>query len=155
MKQNVFAACVLTLATLTPSPAFATGSLGCEVDDANLRFSANSPVGRGMGGPIINMQASVEIKLKDVPADLAKVDLSKSLVHSWLDSGDVRLHFYSERSSDKPHGYVELVIKTVVAGDEGTADGDYSLTVFEAEPAAGKTESLSLMATGKISCDVE
>jgi hypothetical protein len=155
MTQVLLPPTFLAASWLALVPAYATGSLGCDVNDASLAFSANSAVGRGMGGPIINLTAAVDIKLKDTPADLAKIDLSKGLVHSWLEAPDVRLHFYSEREGEKPHGYVELVIKTVVKDDEGTAEGDYALTVFYTETPAGKTDATTLNATGKITCFVE
>ena len=137
------------------SPAFATGGFDCTTDDENLQFAASSPLGRGMGAPIINLMAAGQIKLKDAPADLAKLEFSKSLVHSWMLHPDVKLHFYSERGNDKPHGYVELIITAVAKDDEGTAEGEYQLTVFSTEPPADTTEGAYLKATGKVSCFVE
>jgi hypothetical protein len=139
---------------VTSQPAFATASLTCGASDANLVFSAASPVGRGMGGPIINLEAASDILLKDVPSDLAKLDLSKHLVHSWLEGPDIRLHFYREREGNAPHGYVELTIKTVVKEEDGLAEGDYVLTVFSMDAAAG-SEGKTLQATGKATCSLE
>jgi hypothetical protein len=155
MRRIFLVIATLAAAMFGPVPAHATGGLNCDVDDANIVFSVSSAVGRGMGGPIVNLTAAADIKLKGTPADLAKIDLSKGLVHSWLEAPDVRLHFYSERAGEKPHGYVELVIKTVAKDDEGTTEGDYALTVFYMEPPADKGEGATLTANGKVSCFVE
>ena len=150
MKQLLLT--LAALAILGSGPALATGGFSCSVDDANLSFDAQSALGRGMGAPIINLEAKGEIKLKGVTADLAQLDFSKHLVHSWMAHPDTRLHFYREREADKPHGYVELVILAVSAGDEGEAAGTYELTVFEAE---GSASGEPLKATGKVTCFVE
>jgi hypothetical protein len=150
MKQLLLSVCAIVL--LGAGPALATGGLSCTIDDAMLNFEAQSALGRGMGAPIINLEAKGEIRMKGVAADLAKLELSKHLVHSWMAHPDTRLHFYREREADKPHGYVELVISAVSADDEGEAAGTYELTVFEAEGAASGEP---LKATGKVSCFVE
>lgn len=138
------------------SPAWATGGFSCSVDDGNLQLEVASPLGRGMGAPIINLTADGLVKLKGTPVDLSKLELSKNLVHSWMLHPDVKLHFYTERANDKPHGYVELVIAAKDTGDEeGTADGQYELTVFYTEPPADKAEGATLKASGKVSCFVE
>lgn len=134
------------------TPAWATGGFSCTIDDANLKFDAQSPLGRGMGSPIINLQASGVIKLKGTPADLVEADLSKHLVHSWMAYPDLRLHFYREREGDKPHAYVELLISAVTNADEGTAEGTYEITVFTTDSGAA-TEPLSVK--GTVSCTVE
>ena len=74
-----------------------------------------------MGEPIVNLRAQSDVKLKNTPADLVRINLSKSLVHSWVESPDFKLHFYSEREGGKPHGYVEIVITAKYVGDEGDA----------------------------------
>jgi hypothetical protein len=147
MKRILFSLALLGLAGV--EPAFATGGFACEADDKNLIFSAQSPLGRGMGSPIINLQATSEIKLAGTPADLAKLDLSKHLVHSWMAGPDLRLHFYREREGNEPHAYVELIIMTKVVGDEGATEGTFQLTVFSSQ------DSTTLEASGKVTCSVE
>ena len=140
---------------LLSSHALATGGFSCEIDDKNLVFSAGSALGSGMGAPIINLTAQSTVKLKGTPSDLVKLDLSKSLVHSWVESPDLRLYFYAEREGEKPHGYVEIVITAKYFGDEGEAKGNYRLNVFYTEPPADKTEGAYLKAKGKVLCSVE
>ncbi len=140
---------------VTATPALATGGFSCTIDDKNLNFTADAALGSGMGAPILNLRAQSDVKLKTVPADLVKLDLSKSLVHSWVESLDFKLYFYSEREGDKPHGYVEIVITAKYAGDEGDAKGNYRLTVFYTEPPADAVEGTYLKAKGKVSCFVE
>ena len=150
MKQLLLT--LAAMAILAATPAFATGGFSCTVDDANLKFETGSALGAGMGAPILNLEAKGEIKLKGVAADLAQLDFSKHLVHSWMAYPDTRLHFYREREADKPHGYVELIISAVSAGDEGEAAGTYEFTVFEAE---GSASGEPLKASGKVTCFVE
>ena len=140
---------------LAVTPALATGSFSCTVNDKNLSFEAHSPLGTGMGEPIISLSATAQIKLKRVPKDLTTLELSKSLVHSWVDYPDLRLLFYKEQEADAPHGYVELVVKAKEIDDEGNARGEYELTVFSTEPPADKVEGVLLKAKGKVSCFVE
>ena len=151
-KQFLLAGCILAAQS---SAALATGGFSCEVDDKNLKLDVSSALGSGMGAPIINLKAESTVKLKGTPADLVKLDLSKSLVHSWMDSPDLRLYFYSEREGEKPHGYVEIIITAKYVGDEGEAKGNYRLTAFYTEPPADKTEGTFLKAKGKVSCSVE
>ena len=150
MKTLVLA--LMSMICLGADPAYATGGFSCSVDDANLKFETQSALGSGMGAPIINLEAKGEIRLKGTAADLAQMEFSKHLVHSWMLFPDLRLHFYREREADKPHGYVELVVTAVSADDEGTADGSYDLTVFD---TSGASSGDPLKVTGKISCFVE
>lgn len=151
-KQFLLAGSILAVLS---SSALATGGFSCEVDDKNLKLDVSSALGSGMGAPIINLKAESIVKLKGTPSDLVKLDLSKSLVHSWMDSPDLRLYFYSEREGNGPHGYVEIIITAKYVGDEGEAKGNYRLTAFYTEPTADKTEGTSLKAKGKVSCSVE
>ena len=151
-KQFLLAGCILVAQSLA---ALATGGFSCEVDDKNLKLNVSSALGSGMGAPIINLAAESNVKLKGTPADLVKLNLSKNLVHSWMESPDLRLYFYSEREGEKPHGYVEIIVAAKYVGDEGEAKGNYRMTVFYTEPPADKTEGTYLKAKGKILCSVE
>jgi hypothetical protein len=145
--------CATSVAILLDvAPAWATGGFSCTVDDANLKFETQSALGSGMGAPILNLEARADIELKDTPADLKQVDLSKHLVHSWMLHPELRLLFYRERDNDKPHAHVELVISAMATDDEGTADGSYDLTVFTTDSSA---TAEPLKATGKVSCFIE
>lgn len=151
--RNIIIFALLNCAAATP--ALATGGFSCEFEDKNLSFTAASALGSGMGAPIFNLTAESNIKLKGVPADLVKLDLSKSLVHSWVESPDFRLYFYSEREGEKPHGYVELVIQAKYVSEDGDVKGNYRLTVFYTELPADKTEGTYIKAKGKVLCSVE
>jgi hypothetical protein len=149
MKQACLA---FALIGLSAAPALATGGFSCSIDDANLRFDTQSALGRGMGSPIIKLEAAGNILLKGTPADFARLDLSKHLVHSWMLHPDLRLHFYRERDNDKSHASLELVISATSADDEGNAVGTYQLTVFSTDDVA---DGATLEATGKVTCTVE
>jgi hypothetical protein len=156
MKRLPYVVALAGLMALTPTvPAWATGGFSCSVDDANLSLEVSSPLGRGMGSPIINLEATATIKLKSTPADLSKPEFKGALVHSWMAHPDLRLHFYREREGNTPHGYVELVIKTTMTAEEDGTAGTYELDVFFTEPVAGSKEPQTLKATGPITCSVE
>lgn len=155
MKPVSMALATLILSGVTATPVLATGGFSCTIDDRNINFTADAALGSGMGAPILNLRAQSDIKLKNTPADLVKIDLSKSLVHSWVESPDFKLYFYSEREGDKPHGYVEIVITAKYGNDEGDAKGNYRLTVHSTEPPADAVEGTYLKAKGKVSCFVE
>lgn len=155
MKHLSMASISLLACGLAATSAFATGGFSCTIDDKNLSFTADAALGAGMGAPILNLRAQSDVKLKNTPEDLVKLDLSKSLVHSWVDSPDFKLYFYSEREGDKPHGYVEIVINAKYNDDEGDAKGNYQLTVHYTEKPADAVEGRYLKAKGKISCFVE
>jgi hypothetical protein len=148
---------VLTLCAglLMITPAFATGSFTCTIDDKNLQFEASSAMSRGTGSAFLNLKAHAKPKLTDTPNDLVELDLSTHLAHSWMDHPDFRLHFYLEREGETPHGTFELVIVTTATDDEISYAGDYRLTIFYTEPPADQTLGAYLRATGKVRCEIE
>src|SRR5215207_8605684 len=76
------------------APAAATGGLGCEAEDANLKFDVDTGVTRGMGGPFLNFHAALDIAMAGVPDDLRKLALDDAMTHSWLDGKEVKLQFH-------------------------------------------------------------
>lgn len=155
MTIRVSGLALLLGSLLASGPALATGGFQCSADDASISFQASSALGRGMGSPIINLEAKVQPKIAGTPGDLRDIDMSQKLVHSWMAGEDIRLHFYMEREGDKPHGGVELVVMAKATGDEISYEGTYDLTVFFTEPPADGIEAKYLKATGKVACDAE
>jgi hypothetical protein len=135
------------------SGAHASGGFGCDADDGNVSFLFESGVTRGMGSPVFNFRGSVDIKSQEVAEDLRKVEFDGAhLAQYWSEDGQLNLVIYREREGDKPHGYVQVVIRT--KGDEEGYAGSYDLTVFDGVDDAtpeGKTYS----ATGKVECILE
>lgn len=86
---------------LFPVQAWATGDLGCEIDDENLKFDYSTLINRGMrlflGGDVRFESAHPEI----LP-ELRKMDQKKlHLMHSWYDDHEIRLMLYAEHQDDK------------------------------------------------------
>jgi hypothetical protein len=137
--------------------AQATGGFDCSIDDPSLVFTVAGTTGRGMGSPIIGIESEAEVKLTGTPAALTKLDLSKALVHHWLEHPDLNLHFYAETTGGQPFASAELLIKTrAIEGDDIAYEGDYVLKVYQAEPPAGVvTEDGIITATGKATCGGE
>jgi hypothetical protein len=135
------------------STAHASGGFGCDAEDKNVSFLFESGVTRGMGSPVFNFRGKAEIKSKEVAADLRTTEFDGAhLAQYWSEDGQLNLVIYREREGDKPHGYVQFVIRT--KGDEEGHSGRYELTVFDGVDDAtpeGKTYS----ASGKVECILE
>ncbi len=140
---------------LSGSPALATGGFGCEVDDANLKLSASAGMGRGMGAPFLNFTGEAELRIKEAPQGLRKLELATALVHHWVAGRELRLHFYSEAMGDKPFSSVELIIKTAEAGEDIDYAGAYRLDLFTSEPPYDKESGKEFTFEGKAACMVE
>jgi hypothetical protein len=150
MRSMVVVACKLA-ATV---PAMASGGLGCNAEDQSVKLLIESGVTRGMGSPIFNFRARLEILGKNVAEDLRKIEFSQEHVAQyWLDAQSLKLLLYRERDAGKPHGLVELTIDTR-ADDEGSYVGPYRLTVFDtAGDTTGEGKTVNL--EGKADCFAE
>ncbi|MBX3570373.1 MAG: hypothetical protein KF914_20090 [Rhizobiaceae bacterium] len=136
-------------------PAFASGGLSCEAKDEAARIEVESGVTRGMGGPVFNFRGSSEFVSEKVEADLGKQGYTdEHLAQYWLDGEELRLLLYRERDGDKPHGYVEITIRTKQIDDEGTYAGSYELSAFDTTGTDGG-EARTFEVKGEISCFVE
>jgi hypothetical protein len=147
-------AILASLATLLlAGGAHASGGFGCDADDKNVSFLFESGVTRGMGSPVFNFRGSVEIKSTEVAEDLRKVEFDGAhLAQYWSEDGQLNLVIYREREGDKPHGYVQIVIRT--KGDEEGYAGGYDLTVFDGVNDA-TPEGKTYEADGKVECILE
>jgi hypothetical protein len=144
----------LLVATLAAGPALAAGGLSCEAKDKAVKFSVESGVTHGMGGPVFNFRGTLEVLDKAVAKDLRKISFSQAeLTQYWLDADDLRLLLYRERTGDKPHGYVSIEIKTKSV-DEGSYRGRYGLTVFDTTEGS-EGEGKMINHEGKVSCMAE
>lgn len=136
-------------------PAQATGSFECMVEDQSLKLTAGSAYSRGLGADFVGLKAEAQILAADVPEDLRKLDLSRNLVHHWLEGGDLRLLFYREREGGKPHAYVEIVLKAAGEADAPEYAGTYRLTVFSMDSPADKDGGKAMAIEGKAACSIE
>jgi len=144
----------VVLLLLAATPALASGGLSCEAKGKGAKITVESGVTHGMGGPVFNFRGSSEFASKKVEADLGKLAYTdEHLAQYWLDGKELRLLLYRERDGDKPHGYVEITIRTK-AGEEGTYAGNYELTAFDTTGTDGG-DARRLDLKGKISCFVE
>lgn len=135
-------------------PAAASGGLDCTAKDKKVEFELNGGVTRGMGSPIFSFQGTVTINDKSVAADLRETSFSmEHVAQYWLDDKDLRLDLYRERSGDKPHGYVELVLYTRPQGDEGEYKGTYEVVVYDG--VADNAEARQAKFKGEVGCFVE
>jgi hypothetical protein len=142
MKKIVKTAFLAAL-LLFPGHAWATGDLGCEINDGNLKFDYVTLVNRSMrlflGGDVRFESAKAEI-----PAPLQKLDQGKlQLVHSWYDDREIRLMLYAEHQDDKVD-FASIRLTIVAALDENDDYvGTYRLEV---------EGTRNVVVTGKTSC---
>jgi hypothetical protein len=135
------------------SAAHASGGFGCDASDENVAFLFESGMTRGMGSPVFNFRGEVEITAKEVAADLRKISFDGAhLAQYWSEDGQLNLVIYREREGDKPHGYVQIVIRT--SGDEEGYSGSYDLTAFDGVDDA-TPEGRTYTASGTVECIVE
>lgn len=154
MNKTIATAFAALLAISAPmGEAQASGRFGCEADDEIVSFLFESGVTRGMGLPVFNFRGKVSIKAKEVAADLRTLEFDGAhLAQYWSEDGQLNLVIYREREGDKPHGYVQIVIRT--RGDEEGLKGRYELTAFDGVDDA-TPEGRSYQANGTVECMVE
>jgi hypothetical protein len=149
--RALIAAALASFALVTP--AFASGGLWCNVDDANWKFDVESGMTRGMGSPFFNFRASAVIKDKRVLQEFRSLDLAGKLVHSWV-NGETKLSFYTEIDKNDAIYSLEIVIDTKPVDEE--SDGEYAGTyqIVTYDPTAKDADS-RLELTGPITCGSE
>ncbi|PTM98363.1 hypothetical protein [Mycoplana dimorpha] len=130
--------------------ARATGSLGCSIDDGNLRLEVESAVGHGNGAPLLNFRGELALPALIAPKGLEKTTLDRSnLPQNWLHGDELRLLVYVETTGDLPFASAEIVMMTKAREDQITYDGDYLLRLFTAAGDGEVTEK-----RGKVRCSV-
>lgn len=139
---------------LAAGPAVASGGLTCGAKDGAVKLTIESGVTRGMGSPVFDLRGEIEIFDKAVATDLRRTSFEGShLAQYWLDGEELRMIVYREREPDKPHGYVEVIIKTK-SGEDGDYIGQYSVTVFDMAGATGG-DGKTFNYSGRATCLVE
>lgn len=150
MRHVLAAAAVLI--GFSAGSAFATGNLGCAIDDATMDLNIESVITHGLGEPIVSLRG--ELKLKDRAAsDLFGVTEfdGTHVAQYWLEGTDLRLLVYRDLDAKTAHGSAELTIKTQAIDDEGGFEGRYRLSVFyKLDGDAGDGHTIER--DGKIGC---
>jgi hypothetical protein len=146
MRALVFL--VLAMAYFAATPARATEGFTCAIEDKALVFSAGG-VFPGEGPGFLNFGAEANILLPDVPEKMRKLDLSQSLIFSWLYVGDLRLRLKKEDYDNGGFKSVELMVQTGGEPDGGDWPGTYILEIFDADKANGPVTT-----KGKATCSI-
>lgn len=140
----------VSLPLVSAGPALATGTLNCSIDDKRVSFEAQTAFSHGLGASFNNFQALLEIKGKDVPPGLAKLELnSDALPHHWFHGRDVKLFVYYE-PAEAPHRSVELVIEARSSGDEESGYAGRYVLLVTSVSEDGKSRTLTLK--GRAAC---
>ncbi|MDI4658323.1 hypothetical protein [Xanthobacter autotrophicus] len=129
----------LALSVAGLSPAGATGSLNCSIDDKAIAFEAQAVFSHGLASDFSNFRAELNATAKDAPPAFAKVEMDgAALAHHWFHGNELRLHLYQERT-EAPFGSLELVLRTRSRdADETAFAGRYELRLFVAGVDGGK-----------------
>lgn len=149
----LIASSALLLSTLFAS---ASGGISCSGEGGPLTLELEGGVTRGMGGPLFSFSGTVTIDDKSVADDLRKTSFElKNVPQYWLDGKVLNLLLYKERGEDKPHGYVEVEMRTESAGpgtdDEGTYAGTFTVKTFDVV-SDDTAEPREFTASAPVSC---
>lgn len=132
--------------------AGATGSLDCSIADRTLALEAGAAVSYSIGG-FNNFRAALTVKAKDVPTDLARLELGPDdLLHHWFSGNELKLELYREREGS-PHGTLRLVVETKrVPGSDDAYRGSYVLSLYTVREGDGEGRTRTFK--GKAACSV-
>ena len=153
----------LTIASLallfSTLAASASGGISCTSEGGPVVLELEGGVTRGMGGPLFSFAGMLTIADTSVAEDLRKTRFElKNVPQYWLDGKALNLLLYKEREGDKPHGYVEVEVRTESAGpgtdDEGTFAGTFSVKTFDVVSDAA-AEPKEFSASAAITCFAE
>lgn len=135
-------------------PTAASGGLSCRAEDKAVKLTIEGGLTRGMGSPVFDLRGEIEIFDTTIVPDLRRTLFGRAhMAQYWLDGEELRLLLYREREPEKPHGYVEVMVKTK-ATEEGNYSGVYAVTVVDMSNETGG-EGKTLNISGGISCIVE
>ncbi len=136
--------------------AHATGGFDCFVENGDIEFYANGVLGRGIVTPIMGFKANLIIKSPRVSAAPLTLDLGQSLLFSWVEGEELRLHLYKELPEGQHPATLEFVMKTAAADEDNIEyKGTYVLRTQALPPAGGTTAGEPLDLMGEISCGWE
>ncbi|UVC09657.1 hypothetical protein IHQ71_03280 [Rhizobium sp. TH2] len=136
----------------TPATAFATGGLGCSIDDGNVNLTFESIFSYSDIGGLFQIRGELESKDKRTEKTLRKFTLDGSeLKQQWFRGNDLKLMIYRETEGDGvPFASVKLIIEANKPPEEEFEySGKYALTI---EPATEGSESKAFTVEGKITC---
>jgi hypothetical protein len=116
---------------LGATPVLATGTLDCNIADANMVLDASAAVRDGPGGHFSRLDGKLEIKAKGAPDSMRRMELKlDDLTQRWLHGNDLKLRVYRDRGGDGPSAEMDLVVEAKRSGKEKPDySGTYLLTV--------------------------
>jgi hypothetical protein len=129
----------LAAVVVSLTPAAATGTLVCEIDDRSVELSVTATLGGLRRGTVVNFGGNLDLKKPGkLPADLHKIELGKDdFSQAWIHGRVIKLQLYRERT-EKPGAYVLVTIETNRVS-EGEYRGRYLIEtdVADADNAYG------------------
>lgn len=145
---------VLPILLSTLSPALASGGLWCNAEDDKVKIDINSGMTRGMGAPLFDFEATVEIRDEALDEDVRKTSYGYATQY-WLDGERLNLLVYWEREGDGEFASVETTLTTLYADEDDVEPylGEYQITVYGGGKPTADGEARRY--SGKVSCGVE
>jgi hypothetical protein len=145
----------LLLAVLGASsaPALAAARFACTANNGPFGISADVQIGPGEANPIDRVGGAITLKTREVPPDLARLDLdTPALVHHWYEGEQLNLHFYKERASTQPGGAVEAILTLRRPNkDDDAYRGRFRIKVRYFKKASD-AQPMEFMVTGGATC---
>ena len=135
------------------APAFATGGIWCQTDDATLKFEVSAVTSRSFAQGIVSADGLLEYKDTDGKPNVSVFRFVKEDIRQYWNNGeDLKLYFYQENdSSEDDYTWIQAVVETKANGDESEFKG--TLKTKMASTVAGRTTEHEY--EGNITCSVE
>lgn len=130
-------------------PALASGGASCKSEGGAARIGLAAGVTHGMGSPVIQLEATVDVPDQKIAADLRSSTFTReNLTQYWSSGEDLRFYLYRERNEDG-FASVEVAIDTKATGEDAVHGGKYVVTITQ----PGAAEPLKF--EGQVSCSME
>ncbi|MFM2281626.1 MAG: hypothetical protein RLZZ444_3857 [Pseudomonadota bacterium] len=136
---------------MMPGVAMATGSLGCAIDDANMKLELEALFSYSDIGGLFQTRGEFQSKVKESPEALRKFALADSdIKQQWMRDKQLKLMIYRE-AEGADFASVKLIIEATQPEDEDFAySGRYKLE-FEPLPDGAEPDQAKVF-EGNIGC---
>ena len=141
---------------LQASPALATGTIACVVEDKVLSLALNAPFAFGHGDALLDVSGKIGVKFDGTPRDVGPLDLARqSVAQYWFQGSDLRMLIVQDKNVDGKALTVTVLLDLKRARSHPTTyRGRY---VLEAQHHDAKTtaDGITQKASGYAECSAD
>ncbi|MCB1445702.1 MAG: hypothetical protein KDJ87_07850 [Rhizobiaceae bacterium] len=151
MRRRLAAIAFPVLAAM-PATAFATGGVGCAIDDGNLQLDFDAAFSYSDIGGVFQARGILDSRMSGTYETLKKMQITDADIRQqWFRGDDLKLMIYRETEGDGvPHAFVKLIVETTKPPEEDFAyGGSYVLTI---QPAVVRGDEEAVTVEGKVTC---